>query len=707
MTARTGTWRPRGQGARGRAGLARLLAVSAGLAGLVMTVSPASAQPGGDSAGDGASASTADYFAALEGMGLVDVDTGSREALREELAAAERLLRQGATMDAAVALYAIVESPRFTAFEDFVEYHNAEYDLAIALAAAGAYDSSLVYLERVLARGPGTIYFAPAHQRAVDVALETRDYQGVLARLQGIDSEEPLPAEAAAEQAYLAARLAYARGDRAAADQALGRIPAESRLRSSALYLQGVIRTRQGSFASAAQALCTVAETREDEARAFVVDGRYFTVKDLARLGLGRIAHERGEYDDAYYHYFQIPDDSDRLPEALFEAAWSMYQKRDLNASRDLLEELQRTFPTAPQTPEARLLAGYVELADCKFDAALVVYDDLIAWLQPVVDELARARKDPTRRRRLFDQALARWRAEDERAGRGGSGSDGSDGGGAGQGAEAAAQSADAPPSPDVVRDRLLGLLRLDPKFMRLHQAVRGMRRAAGDAPHAVRTWAGLGRQVTGTRVGAVASERTIEEEDAADANGLLEDVRRLREDVRRARAELRRGMRAGTIDKDTARAEQQRLQALGREVEALGRRAARAAADADAAIEREAAAELRPLLREDLARARALERASRQLLRRLEASADALARSALDRLYVDARRVLDKAKLGRIDAVIGQKRSLDIQVQDLAAGRYPAELRGRLWEEGLIGDDEEFWPFEGEYWADEYEGWR
>jgi hypothetical protein len=29
------------------------------------------------------------------------------------------------------------------------------------------------------------------------------------------------------------------------------------------------------------------------------------------------------------------------------------------------------------------------------------------------------------------------------------------------------------------------------------------------------------------------------------------------------------------------------------------------------------------------------------------------------------------------------------------------------LWNAGLIGDDEEFWPFEGEYWADEYEGWR
>jgi hypothetical protein len=24
-----------------------------------------------------------------------------------------------------------------------------------------------------------------------------------------------------------------------------------------------------------------------------------------------------------------------------------------------------------------------------------------------------------------------------------------------------------------------------------------------------------------------------------------------------------------------------------------------------------------------------------------------------------------------------------------------------------MSADDEEYWPFQGEYWADEYEGWR
>ena len=142
----------------------------------------------------------------------------------------------------------------------------------------------------------------------------------------------------------------------------------------------------------------------------FVVDDRYFTVKDLAHLGLGRIAHEQSEYDDAYYHYFQIPEDSLYLPDALFEAAWSMYQKRELATSRDLVNEFLQAFPTSPLWPEASLLAGYVELADCKFNPLTAGYDKLVAKLQPIVDEIDHARKDPDERRRLFAKAVTRFR---------------------------------------------------------------------------------------------------------------------------------------------------------------------------------------------------------------------------------------------------------------------------------------------------------
>ena len=120
-----------------------------------------------------------------------------------------------------------------------------------------------------------------------------------------------------------------------------------------------------------------------------------------------------------------------------------------------------------------------------------------------------------------------------------------------------------------------------------------------------------------------------------------------------------------------------------------------------------QAAPGIKPLIQADIADARRLDKAAHTLLDKLGEAGDKLAQQAVDRLYADTRRVLDKAKLGKIDAIIGQKRKLDIEVQDLAAGRFPEELIGRMWNASMIGDDEEYWPWQGEYWADEYEGWR
>jgi len=675
---------------RSRAALAAA-AVAAGLAASA-GAQPSGAPPAGESEPEPTepappSGPLAAYFTELQKIGLIDVATGSQETLVRELDGAEQLLRDGASIDAAVALYTIVYSPRYQDFRDFVPYQNAEYDLGVALAASGAYGEAQDQLERVLQRGPSAPYWGPAHRRMVDVALDSRDHAGVLARLEAIKTAEPIPPGAAGERAYLRGRIAYDANRLDEAETQLATISKKSRLYSSALYLRALIRTKRGQLAGAAEALCEIAATPDDDRYTFVVDDRYFTIKDLARLGLARIAHEQGEYDDAYYHYFQIPDDSDKLPDALFEASWSMYQKRELATARDLTAELLKQFPTSPEWPEASLLAGYVELADCKFDEAQAWYDRLVVRLDPIVAELDRIRKDPHRRRALFERALTRWR--EERA--------------TGEVAGKPAGTARATSAGDEV----LGLLRLDPRFVRLHDALSGMARTAGEAPGVIRAWQSLARQIARTRVGAVSGEASLEEEDAADATAVAQDLRRLADAVADARAELDRGRRAGTIPAETAKEEDARLAELASRVADAGGRARRTADAAADAVATRAAPGLAPLVQADLAGARRLDRAADALQRRLLASADELAQRAVERLYADTKRVLDKARLGKIDAVIGQKRALDIEVQDLAAGRFPPELHGRLWEMGLIGDDEEYWPFEGEYWADEYEGWR
>jgi tetratricopeptide (TPR) repeat protein len=626
---------------------------------------------------------TAIYFAELEKLGLVDSSSGSKETLARELDAAEQLLRGGAAPEAAVALYTIVESPRYTDFSDFVEYQNAEYYLGVSLHQSGAPGAALEAFERVLRRGPDAPYYGPAHRRAVDIAIETRDFAGVLARIESFDrGNAPVTPNSAGERAYLRGRAAYTSGDFTTAENQFATISKKSRLYSSALYLRGVMRARKGQWRDSAAAMCEIADTPDDDRFTFVVDERYFTIKDLARLGLGRLAHEQAEYDDAYYHYFQIPEDSVHLPDALFEAAWSMYQKRELGTARDLTAELDKQFPNSPVWPEAALLAGFVELADCKFDASRTHYDKLVAELTPVVAELDRIRKDPDARGALFRRAVERWRTE----------------------------SAGARPEQGEKKDvtaRVLGLLRLDPAFLRLHEAVTGLRRAAGEAPGISRTWSGLARQAKGQKVGAISGETTLAQDEATDAASIEQDLARLAVEIERAQDEVARGRRSKTLPDDVAAEESARLDELGKRLAATRLRARALSDQADAALTGEAPAGLRPLLDADVVAARRLDRSAHELLERLDAEAERLSQSMVDNLYRDAKKVLDKARLGKVDAVIGQKRALDIKVQDLAAGRFPAELHGKLWEQGLIGDDEEFWPFEGEFWEDEYEGWR
>ncbi len=662
----------------------RLLAL-----GLVLSSATASAQPEGDKPEDTAPApvqldAIGKYFVELEAMKLIDVESGNINTLRRELQAAENLLKDGAFSNAAVALYAIVKSPRYDAFKDFVEYQNAEFDLGVALARAGSYGAALDALEGVLKRGPAAPYYGPAHRRAVDIAIETRDHRGVLARLEAIKHTDPIPVSATGERAYLRGRAAYDAGKLADAEGELVTISKKSRMYSSAVYLRGVIRARRGELKDSAEAMCEIAATPDDDKFTFVVDDRYFTVKDLARLGLGRLAHESGEYDDAYYHYFQVPDDSVYLSDALFEASWSMYQKRELPTARDLVKEFLTTFPSSPNWAEASLLAGYVELADCKFDASQKHYDDLVAKLQPIVDEIDKIRKDRGLRDQLFADAITRYR-ETKYIG----------------------TNKLEKEKPQTAVDEVQALLRLDPKFIRLNDTLTGLDELARNAPNNVRQWQSLAAQFTEKKVAAVSTDKSLEQEQLADANAVVEDLRRLRAQVAASKLELIRARREGTIAADAIAAELERLDQIETRIADSEGKALIVADKAADAVGKQAVGGIRPLIQADIGEARRLDKSAHALSAKLSRLGDKLAQDAVEKLYEDVRRVLDKAKLGKIDAIIGQKRKLDIEVQDLAAGRFPEELIGKLWNASMIGDDEEYWPWQGEYWADEYEGWR
>jgi hypothetical protein len=112
-------------------------------------------------------------------------------------------------------------------------------------------------------------------------------------------------------------------------------------------------------------------------------------------------------------------------------------------------------------------------------------------------------------------------------------------------------------------------------------------------------------------------------------------------------------------------------------------------------------------MLHADAEKAQELRKRAAALDARLEGASRELVKEALQSLRGRLEVLLRRARLGRIDSVVGEKRKLEREIEDLAAGRFPPELFGKLHIEGLINDDEVYWPPEKERWADEYEKYK
>jgi tetratricopeptide (TPR) repeat protein len=565
------------------------------------------------------------YLDDLEKAGVLGAEEASLPRLKETLQAAQDDLVTGNPQVATTRLYRIVESPRWKSFAYAPEYEDAELTLARALLRSGAYASAERYLVRVLAHGVTHTYFQPAYRAMLDIALETREQGAVLALLEGVKLDGPLPRDSEHERAYLRAKVAYERGDLAAAGASFSEVDRQSRFYASALYFRGLIAARQGRYAMARRNLCEIVEQSDKSRFSFFIDGRYYAIKDLAYLALGRIAHEQGKYDDAYYFYFRVPEDSDRLPDALFEASWSMFQKGEYQAAGAFIEEFDRLFPKSPLAPDVMLLHAMIDLKSCAFEEVRAKLDRFVKTYGPIEAEVAALIKDPARRQVLYRRLLSKGNI----------------------GAES---------------DRVVELLKIDNRFYRYYEYLVALDREAGQLPADVAIWDEVTAKQTGKARGA----------EATDAVRLAEQVQAL--------APLAKG------DPEM----EERVGALLHEA----RRAARPVSP-QGPFAKEAVTTL------------ALGAEAQRLRARLVAAASEVAEAALVDLDNRLRSLLRQARLTHIDAVIGKKKKLEIEIANLRDGRYPPEMFAKLQLEGLMGDDEEYWPFEGEYWSDEYENYK
>ncbi|HEY0708775.1 MAG TPA: hypothetical protein VGG33_18350, partial [Polyangia bacterium] len=479
-------------------------------------------------------------------------------------------------------------------------------------------------------RGPNGPFYVPAHRGLIDVALATREYQRILDLLGGLGGTPP--EDARAERTYLQGRIHHRQAQWDAAAAAFARVPRTSRLYANAAYFRGLVAAQRGAFRDARGAFCEILPDKNGGSLAFVIDGRYYQMQDLARLALGRIAHEQDRYDEAYYFYFSVPEESDRLAEALFEAAHSMYQKGETVAARTFVEAFDRAFPDAPQRAEVALLRANLALKSCAFDVARREASDLVSRHESVQRLAAQAARDPERARRLVHRLL------------------------------------DRPAGAPAIADedgRLLSLLKLDDRFTTLKDELAQLDLDIQEARDAQRGWRALAAV-------AQRQDANVKAASSPDAAQLLTDVEALAANLHEA-------------------------------PELTSRTAALLARSARLAYPPRGAG---PYASEEAAAAELLDRLV-TLRDEMVVAADAVMIEALTELDERLRTLFRRTRLVHIDAVVGHKKRLEIEIEALRAGRYGRDLYAKLKAEGTLADDEEYWPFEGEYWADEYENFK
>ena len=222
-----------------------------------------------------------------------------------------------------------------------------------------------------------------------------------------------------------------------------------------------------------------------------------------------------------------------------------------------------------------------------------------------------------------------------------------------------------------------------------------GSSRKGFDADHVEKAWSLLATRLGGTEVHAVSTG-------AIDPASLNTQVLALGSEIAEARHALKtRGHSPESTALDQA------LGSLEKRRGELSASLGRVLASATSGAGEAGVSGLAPLVRADHEHAVDLRVRLSAQKERLERTSGDLVKEALVALRARLEDSLRRARLGKIDAVVGQKRKLERQIEDLAAGRFPPEMFGRLHIEGLIRDDEEYWPPEKEIWLDEYENYK
>lgn len=588
------------------------------------------------------------------------------EEAREKVAEGQEAIAAGRIGDVIASMTALVESPRFSLVAKEPEGRAAYRLLGEAHAQGGAHVVARHYLRKAASGPPKEATTRAAARRLTDLALEEEAYEQGISDLAPIIKANEGAQELRGELDYLVGRLAESTGDVEGAKKAYASIVPLSRFWSSATYRRGVLEVDDKKYVEAEKLFCQVADPkRQDSSAPVFADDRFFAVRDLARLALGRLAHEGGRHDDARYYYYLVPQDSRRLSESLYESATSRYEATDYDGARELLDELMTLGEGHVYDDESHVLDAYVDIAQCKFDDAGKKLDAFLGSYVAVRERAHTLAGGPDVEIRAFLERGDRVANETGK--------------------------------PTDVDARIWRRLETDPALLTI---LRARRRLASQLAGLSTTKTELDgiATVVGPTAGKAGTKPAIDpnqlgatpEDKALDARGGLDAIRK----------ELA-ALEAAGAPKD-------KIATLRKDLDALSEKTSAVEGDVLAVVDEGAAISgsgLPAMIGADQKQAKVLEAKGRAILAELDTVAIALTRDALKRFDKRSSRLVARARLAKIDVVLGRKKGLESEVDAIHQGILPKAAVDSIDAARYLEDGEEYWPFEGDEWLDEVIG--
>lgn len=273
------------------------------------------------------------------------------------------------------AFFALVESKALSdqALQQDSEWYMAEslFELRNYVIAADAY-------QRIVDQGANHAFFADAVRRLVEIYGIEQDverfdevYRRYLASGMVATTDQVK---------YTVAKAFWRQGHADQAKSALSQLGSGPWF-TRARYLHGTILAQQGDYPNAIQQfqqiLTVPALTSEDR-----------EVLELARLALGRLYYEVGDYVQATTFYESIPPTSRFFTDKLYELVWTFIKQDKWSAAQDQIEIFLVAFPEHRYAVQLRLIGGHLNMKLERHEDARVIYEGVVEQFSPVQTRL-------------------------------------------------------------------------------------------------------------------------------------------------------------------------------------------------------------------------------------------------------------------------------------------------------------------------------